>query len=68
MVDYMDHDFEQYTVATGLSHGIDGLRHDYYASIDYCTLPDIRSSGFMDSAPYQRLEGSIFMDSTHDRT
>ena len=42
MVDYMDHDFEQYIVAIGLSRGTNGLRHDYCARIDYCTLPDIR--------------------------
>ena len=41
MVDYIDHDFEQYTVATGLSRGTDGLRHDHCAGINYCTLPDI---------------------------
>ena len=38
----MDHYLEQYTVATELSRGIDGLQHDYYAGIDYCILPDIK--------------------------
>ena len=42
MVDYMDHGFEQYTVATELSWGTNRLRHNYYTGIDYCTLPDIR--------------------------
>ena len=80
MVDYMDQDFDLYTVATGLSWGTDGLRHNYCVRIDYCTLPEIgQGSGFINyapyrilegrenmiSAPYQRLEGSIFMDSAH---
>ena len=38
MVDYMDHGFELYTVATRLSWGTDGLQHDYCAGIDYYTL------------------------------
>ena len=41
MVDYMDHGFEQYTVAIGLSRGTDGIWHDYCIGNDYYTLPDI---------------------------
>ena len=48
-------------MATGLSRGTDGLRHDYYAEIDYCTYRILESSGFMISVPYQILEGSRFM-------
>ena len=62
----MDHMFELYIVATGLSRGTDRLRYDYCVGIDYCTLPDIlEGSGFMISAPYRRLEGNRFMDSVH---
>ena len=82
MVDYMDHSFELYTVATRLSQGTDGLRHDYCAGIDFAPYRILDGSGFiiispyrilegsefMISVPYRRLEGSRFMDSTHYRT
>ena len=41
IVDYIDHIFELYTVAVGFPWGTDGLWHDYWAGIDYGTLPDI---------------------------
>ena len=37
----MDHSFELYTMATGLSQDTDELRHDYCVGIDYCTPPEI---------------------------
>ena len=78
MVNYMDHGFEQYTVAIRWSWGTDGLLHITAQRLIIAPYRILEGSGFIIIAPYQiledmrfiiiapyrRLEGCGFMDRT----